>query len=243
MKRLTFTSVVSLLCLFAFGQATEDIMVIEKKDATTLRVNVEDIQRVVFEAVNIIPTGTVNGHEWIDLGLPSGTKWATCNVGASKPEEYGGYYAWGETKTKNEYVTKTYQHYYSQMVYGNIGSDIAGTPYDAATANWGAPWSMPTLEQIQELLNYTSSQRTQQNGVSGQKFTGPNGGTIFLPNAGNRWDDFVDGETSYGLYWSSSLYPDNSNWAYSLYFDMTIVSGHGYYDRIGGLSVRPVLKN
>ena len=68
-------------------------------------------------------------------------------------------------------------------------------------------------------------------------------GVLFLPNAGNRWDDFVDGETSYGLYWSSSLYPDNSNWAYSLYFDMTIVSGHGYYDRIGGLSVRPVLKN
>ena len=179
----------------------------------------------------------------IDLGLPSGTKWACCNVGASKPEEYGGYYAWGETKTKSYYDGETYQYYNSNTGLVNIGSDIAGTSYDAATSNWGAPWRMPTSAQIQELLNNTTSQWTTQNGVYGRKFTGRNGGTVFLPAAGNRWDVYpsLDVEGSLGEYWSSS-FNESLGSAYGLGFD----SGSAYWSnnfRISGFSVRPVRKN
>ena len=109
----------------------------------------------------------------IDLGLPSGTKWACCNVGASKPEDYGSYYAWGETKTKEVYNWDTNQYGYnnddgdySHLV--NIGSDIAGTEYDAATANWKAPWRMPTIDQCRELLDNCTSEWTTQNDVNGR---------------------------------------------------------------------------
>lgn len=176
----------------------------------------------------------------IDLGLPSGTLWACCNVGASKPEEYGGYYAWGETKTKSVYDWSTYQYYNSNTGYVNIGSDIAGTSYDAATANWGAPWQMPTLAQIQELLNNTTSMWTIQNGVDGRIFTGRNGGTVFLPAAGYRRDESLDREVSYGCYWSSSLFDSLSDYAHALYFNSGYV--HGYYRR-DGYTVRPVRKN
>lgn len=193
-----------------------------------------------------------NHPHMIDLGLPSGTLWACCNVGASKPEEYGGYYAWGETKTKSVYNWYTYSYwhdsdgddYVDNNELTNIGSDIAGTSYDAATANWGAPWRMPTKAQIQELLDNTTSGWTTQNGVYGRKFTGSNGGTVFLPAAGHRWDEGLDGEGSGGLYWSSSLVESYPYCAYYLNF----YSGgagwyYGYYGLDDGHSVRPVRKN
>lgn len=180
----------------------------------------------------------------IDLGLPSGTKWACCNVGASKPEDYGSYYAWGETKTKEVYSWDTYQYGYynydgdySHLV--NIGSDIAGTEYDAATANWKAPWRMPTAGQCRELLDNCTSKWTTQNDVNGRKFTGPNGGTIFLPAAGSRWDSDLNDAGSHGDYWSSTLYEGGPNGAYELYFYSGGV-GTYYYYRLYGHSVRPV---
>lgn len=185
-----------------------------------------------------------NHPHMIDLGLPSGTKWACCNVGASAPEEYGNYYAWGETQPKIMYNWSTYQYGYynndgdySHLV--NIGSDIAGTSYDAATAKWGAPWRMPSKAQIHELVNNTTSTWTTEKGVYGRKFTGSNGATVFLPAAGIRWNRDLNVAGSCGLYWSSTLnesYPDN---AYGLYF----YSGNAYwndYSRNGGHSVRPV---
>ena len=180
----------------------------------------------------------------IDLGLPSGTKWACCNVGASAPEQYGGYYAWGETHEKSAYNWDTYQYGYYNYDYDyshlvNIGSDIAGTGYDAATANWGAPWRMPSLAQIQELLNSCSSTWTTQNGVNGRKFTGPNGGTVFLPAAGRRWGGELGYAGSGGYYWSSTLNESDPGRGVDLYFDS------GYADwlsssRYNGQSVRPV---
>ncbi|MBR6187549.1 MAG: hypothetical protein IKQ59_01135 [Prevotella sp.] len=174
----------------------------------------------------------------IDLGLPSGTKWACCNVGASKPEEYGGYYAWGETKTKEVYTGDTYQ-YYQNGSYVNIGSDIAGTEYDAATANWKAPWRMPTIDQCRELLDNCTSEWTTQNDVKGRKFTGPNGGTIFLPAAGHRWYSVLSRAGSYGYFWSSTLYESTPYNAWNLSFYSggvyTYDSGRGY-----GHTVRPV---
>ena len=180
-----------------------------------------------------------NHPHMIDLGLPSGTKWACCNVGASAPEEYGNYYAWGEIQPKNVYNRDTYQ-YYQNGNYVNIGSDIAGTQYDAATANWGAPWRMPSLTQINELLNNCTSTWTTQNGVNGRKFTGPNGGTIFLPAAGSRWFSDLSSAGSYGYYWSSALYESNPYCAYLLVFYSDNAHWNYKYDRFNGHSVRPV---
>ena len=180
-----------------------------------------------------------NHPHMIDLGLPSGTKWACCNVGANAPEEYGGYYAWGETQTKSEYNWDTYKYGSSSKNVMNIGSDIAGTSYDAATVNWGTPWCMPSLTQIMELLNNCTSKWTSVNGVNGRKFTGSNGSNIFLPAAGCLWNPTNAGTS--GFYRSSTLYEDEPGRAYGLVVLTHIVSWfHGDFYRSDGLSVRPV---
>ena len=175
----------------------------------------------------------------IDLGLPSGTKWACCNIGASSPEGYGGYYAWGETEEKSVYNADTYKYYNENTGFVNIGSDIAGTSYDVAHVKWGGSWRMPTTGQQQELLNKCSSEWTSENGVSGRRFTGPNGASVFLPAAGFRWygDLYYVGRN--GPYWSSSLYPSSDDCAYDLYFDSGL-PGWSYGNRPIGHSVRAV---
>lgn len=189
-----------------------------------------------------------NHPHMIDLGLPSGTKWACCNVGATTPEGYGNYYAWGETSPKSFYGYENYA-FFNGYNGDNLNpfttlGDIAGTQYDAATANWGAPWRMPSLAQIQELLNNCSDEWTAQNGVKGRKFTGPNGGTIFLPAAGYRWYGELGAAGAWGIYWSSSSASSYWNGAYRLYFDSECAFWHDDdNDRHYGPSVRPVLRN
>ena len=179
----------------------------------------------------------------IDLGLSSGTKWACCNVGAQKPEDYGGYFAWGETSEKTRYYWDTYTHCDgSSSTFHDIGKDIAGTQYDAATANWGSPWVMPNLEQMEELRNSSTSEWTTENGVNGQRFTGPNGASIFLPASGRRWYDDLSYAGSDGYYWSSTLDESGTDYAYGLYFSSGYVNTYGYY-RYRGQGVRPVRKN
>lgn len=179
----------------------------------------------------------------IDLGLPSGTKWACCNVDANSPEDYGGLYAWGETSTKSEYSKKNYK--YSDATgtqFCPIGTNICGTQYDVAHEKWGGSWQMPTLEQIKELLDQCNKGKwATQNGVKGRKFIGPNGSSIFLPFAGYRWEDGLDDIGLFGYYWSStqnSLYSDD---AFSLYLDFGSACNNFYY-RSHGQSVRPVYK-
>lgn len=176
----------------------------------------------------------------IDLGLPSGTKWACCNIGASAPEGYGGYYAWGETTEKTSYTWDNSAFYDSSSGHFiSLGSDIAGTSYDVAHTQWGGAWVMPSLEQQKELMRYCTQEWTTVNGVNGILVTGPNGGQIFLPAGGYRWDDDFYCAGSDGYYWSSSQYPDDSDGAYFLYF----YSGDWrwyYYYRGYGLSVRAV---
>jgi len=192
-------------------------------------------------------TGTVNytscpdnNHPHaIDLGLPSGTKWACCNVGATKPEGYGDYYAWGETETKSVYSWDTYKYGRSSKDVDNIGADIAGTKYDVAHVKWGGGWRMPTLEQIKELMANTTHEWTRLNGVAGRLFTGKNGGTVFLPAAGDRWRGEFYGVGHWGIYWSSTPYDEN--YACYLYF----YSDNAYWDyfnyfRNFGVIVRPV---
>ena len=133
--------------------------------------------------------------EAIDLGLPSGTKWASWTVGASKPEEYGDYYAWGETETKEEYTKENYAFYQNgsyqtaigniRMIYGTSNYDISKTEYDVAYVKWGENWRMPTLSESQELSLYCTWEETTINNVKVNKVTGPNGKYIYLPFAGS----------------------------------------------------------
>ena len=199
----------------------------------------------------------IDGHEYVDLGLPSGTKWATCNVGASSPEEYGDHFAWGETTPKYYYDWSTYKwcngssttmtKYCTQSEYGYNGFTDNLTELqpedDAATANWGSGWQMPSIVQIQELFNssYTTTEWTQVNGVNGRKITSKsNGNSIFLPAAGTLPNDRLYNVGSGGDYWSSSLYPGGDNFAYVLLFSSGYWKWDVPYNRYSGRSVRAV---
>lgn len=192
-------------------------------------VGINDLVTKAIATINSRKQAAANGHEYVDLGLPSGLLWATCNVGASKPEDYGNHYAWGETSTKSSYTES------NSKTYGESMGDIAGnSSYDAATANWGGNWRMPTKTEMQELIANCTWKWTTQNGVTGYKVTGPNGNSIFLPAVGSR-----DG--SYGLYWSSTPYKSDADRAYDLYFYSSVHHMYnGHRDR--GLCIRPVLE-
>lgn len=177
-------------------------------------------------------SGTINGHEYVDLGLS--VKWATCNVGANKPEDYGDYFAWGETSTKSTYYQSNSKTYGKQM------NDIIGnSQYDAARANWGGTWRLPTKAELEELKNKCTWRWTTQNGVKGYKVTGPNGNSIFLPAAGGRDGSSLNYAGEDGYYWSSSPYESYSYYAFSLYFSSGYQSV-GWDYRYYGLSVRSV---
>jgi hypothetical protein len=183
------------------------------------------------------PTGYHVGHGWVDLGLPSGLKWATCNVGASTPGAYGNYYAWGETSTKSNYG------YGNSASYGKSWSDIGGnSSRDAARANWGGRWRMPTKAEFEALKDNCTWTWTTQNGNRGYKVTGPNGNSIFLPAAGSRGGDtlYYDGEDGY--YWSSTPYERGTDRAFLLSFGKRS-RGVSMFGLISGRSVRPVLEN
>ena len=185
-----------------------------------------------------------NGHEYVDLGLS--VKWATCNVGANSPEEYGDYFAWGETSTKETYdydncptsrlsISELQSQGYIDSE-GNLTSQ-----YDAATANWGGDWRMPTYGELNELRNRCTWTWMTQNGVYGCKVGGPNGNSIFLPAAGCRDRSALFSAGSGGYYWSSAPYKSNSCNAYRLCF-VSYDRYVDYYNCFFGFSVRPVLE-
>lgn len=158
----------------------------------------------------------VDEHQYVDLGLPSGTLWATCNVGATKPEEYGDYFAWGETELKQVFdwsnykwcngTTDTFTKYCDNAYYGLVDNKMELEPEDdAAYMNWGPEWRMPNLNQIGELCNNCSIQWTMRNDVNGWLFTGPNENTLFLPATGYRWNSSLITGGSRGYFWSISL--------------------------------------
>ena len=166
-------------------------------------------------------------HEWVDLGLPSGTLWATCNVGANAPEEYGDHFAWGETEPKNFYDWSNYTwcngsqyrltKYCTENRYGLVdGKTELDFEDDAAWVNWGPSWRTPSHSQQEELHTYCYGQKTTRNGVEGFLLTGPNGNSIFIPNAGQF--SYYDTEYLDGAYWSRTLFPYSSGSAYYLYF-------------------------
>ena len=197
-------------------------------------------------------SGTLNGYDYVDLGLPSGTMWATCNVGANTPESYGDYYAWGETQPKTTYDWNNYiwsngngrqlTKYCSKADYGYYGFSDNLTNLlpsdDAATAKWGYGWRTPTKEEWDELCQSTSQNWIIRNGVDGWLFIANNGNSIFMPAAGYRLNEDLFDAGGYGGYWSSTLdtsYPLNA-WDFSF--------GSGLYENIlnrrNGRSIRAV---
>ena len=200
--------------------------------------------------------------EAIDLGLPSGLKWATFNVGATKPEEYGNYFAWGETEPKTDYGWSTYYYelgtdfhgpfskYVTNSSYGTVDNNTVLNPEeDAATVNWGGNWRMPTYDDWYELMNNCSCIWTGNyngTGVTGRIVTsnvyGYTDKSIFLPSAGSRHDTDLGGAGSGGAYWSSSLYTDGPYRALFVVFRSNFVQRSSNY-RCYGQSIRPVFDN
>src|SRR5574344_81249 len=194
-------------------------------------------------------TGVSNGHEWIDLGLPSGIMWATCNIGASKPEEFGDYYAWGETTTKSNYSDSTSLWWgeglaslkdkgvirYYKSYDGTLTSE-----YDAACKKWGGKWRMPNLFEYLELVDHCKMTWATVNGVVGCILKGPNGNSIFFPSAGERIGSSLSDADSRGGYWCSTASEsivqnfNFRNWDNSFYY--SFVGEYMYY----GLCIRPI---
>lgn len=204
---------------------------------------------------SIIEGDCLEGHGYVDLGLPSGTLWATCNVGADSPEELGDYFSWGETLPKEVYDWKSYQ-------YGNAFDDrFEMTKYctlsdwgldgfvdslsvlelgdDAARANWGDCWRMPTKEELEELYQQTTWTWTEHDGVKGRLMTGPNGNSIFFPASGF----YLNNEViclGLGIYWSNTLHTGCPERGWSLHFDFENCHVCGTYERCRGQVVRAV---
>lgn len=196
-----------------------------------------------------------NEHAFVDLGLPSGLLWATCNVGASSPEEYGDYFAWGETTPKKKYEWENYRHcngdynkrtkYCNDAELGENGftDDLTELEScdDAATVNWGSNWRMPTKSEMEELKNNCSIAWTTRNGVNGLIVTGTNGHSIFLPAAGYCNAERIIDAGSDGNYWTCSLEVGHKGFRYPWY--LYFVSSNNrlqHYSPCHGRSVRPV---
>ena len=187
-------------------------------------------------------SSTVTSGDAIDLGLS--VKWASCNVGADSPEEYGDYFAWGETDTKSDYYQSNSATYWLSIrelkSNGIIESNGNLTPaYDAATVNLGSDWRMPTKAEQDELRTECDWEWTKMNGVNGYKVTGPNGNSIFLPAAGYRSSTSLYDAGTYGYYWSATHPSDVTGGAYYLYFYSGYykLESHSIYK---GRTVRPV---
>ncbi|MBE6332934.1 MAG: hypothetical protein E7070_11690 [Bacteroidales bacterium] len=227
-------------------------------------------------SINVVANGwtdegiDANDHGYVDLGLPSGTLWATCNVGASEPEEYGDYFAWAETEihytvsdadttwltgyssgyswTGYKYCqgsNSTMTKYCDNVSYGTVADNklVLEAEDDAATANWGGSWRMPTKAEWQELNDNTTSEWITQNGIDGRIFTAPNGNSIFLPAAGYRFTTSLLWEGTSGYYWSSSLQENRPYRAMLMLFDAEEVDPGNSMSRYDGLSIRPVMSH
>lgn len=213
--------------------------------AQTVNVHFKNGQTIQYPSDNVdyvdfstkAPDPTVSAGAVVDLGLS--VYWCSCNVGAESPEEYGDYYAWGETKPKSSYSQNNYSYYDKDKAqYINIGDDIAGTEYDAATVNLGSDWRMPSKTEMEELVSKCEWEWTQINGINGYKVTGPNSNSIFLPAAG--WYLTNIANVNKDLYYiGSDCYGLVSNGANTA---RASVLNHESF-KFRGYSIRPVTKN
>lgn len=197
--------------------------------------------------------GDLNGHEYLDLALPSGTKWATCNIGATSPTGYGDYYAWGETSTKNNYEWSNYRYCNGDYMsltkyccnsyngYDGIADNISilEPSDDAATVNWGAGWRTPTKAEIQELKDNCTVVPETRSGVKGWRYIAKNANEIFIPLAGYKQEYALLKSGSEGYYWTSCVGTDYSYYSWVIEMNELLVSDNAY-DRAYGFTIRPV---
>lgn len=258
----TLTLIASLLLTVAAEAQTVNI---HMTDGTVINYPSANVSYIDFTVKNDPePSTAPEGVVAVDLGLPSGTKWANMNVGATKPEEFGLYFAWGETTGYTSDITDGRSFNWESYKWCN-GSQDSMTKYctkrsygtedkkttleladDAVHVNWGGSWVMPTIEEIEELIANTTSEWTTVNDVKGRKFTSKtNGNSVFLPAAGYRYDTntYHQGTNGYyyGYYWSASL---NKSYPYAaryLYFGSG-EQNSSYLSRDRGIQVRPVLR-
>lgn len=228
MKKL-FTSILMLALTLAMQAQT---MNVHFKNGTKVEFNSVNVDYVDFTEKPSDPTLTPG--DYVDLGLS--VKWASCNLGASTPAGKGGYYAWGETSTKTKYTKENYAYYKEGSGYTDIGKNISGTQYDAATVNLGKDWRMPTQDEVQELCDKCTFTYGEVDGVKGYYATGKNGNSIFLPRYGYK--SIYNYEEDQGYFWIGTEV--NSNCGYHLWLD----EGKAYWDRLSlkhkGLQIRPV---
>lgn len=215
--------------------------------AQTVNVHFKNGQKIQFPSVNVdyvdfsekAPDPTVSAGAVVDLGLS--VYWCSCNVGAESPEEYGDYYAWGETKPKSSYTEENYSYYNNDTkVYTDIGENISGTEYDAATVNLGSDWRMPTKDEFQELLDKCTWEWTQINGINGYKVTGTNGNSIFIPAAGYS-STYSQNESIY-CYSATKISPETV-WGLRCEGSSTLPIIGYIYSSYYGRSIRPVTSN
>ena len=237
---------------FVMGKAYNINVTIADKDIVTEQYKIEFFvaevkdwgDNIELEATLNKPSrGFENGHEYVDLGLTSGLKWAICNIGANSPEEYGDYFDWGEVEPKTTYDWSPYKYCDDSgfTKYNEEDCKILLDPEDdAATVNWGGAWRMPTIEEMCELFGECICIWTTQNGVSGCRFTGSNGNSIFLPAAGHMDNGGLYNAGSFGHYWSSSLLAPDVAYITNICSDAA--GSGGYFSRGNVLSVRPVCK-
>ncbi len=238
------------------NSVVEPVVVEPTPPSNNATVTHDDNDMPVMEENTAHPTTSIGGHEYVDLGLPSGTLWATCNIGANAPEEYGDYFAWGETDTKSTYDWSTYKYcleikgepmftkYCFQKKWGYQKFTDSRTALessdDAATVNWGNYWCMPTRAQFQELKDECTWTWTTKNSKDGYEVKGPSGMTIFLPAAGCRVNESLYDVGFDGSYLSSSLDKDSPLSSSAFYFHSYTVNPDKWRFRDIGYSVRPV---
>lgn len=237
MKKYLFTVVLAATQMVAIAQ--------------TVNVHFKNGQSIEYPSANVdyvdfsekAPDPTVSAGAVVDLGLS--VYWCSCNVGAESPEEYGDYFAWGETKPKNSYTQANYSYYNANTTqYIDIGSDISGTQYDAATANLGSDWRMPTKEEIKELVDKCTWEWTQINGINGYKVTGTNGNSIFIPAAGRMINSTLLNESESFFIYSASVSTIKSAMllAGSSNLSKPYLTDFGF-NKEYGLTIRPVTSN
>lgn len=236
--RYLFTILFILSCAALAAQELPNVLVVHETDGTATQVAVASIDSITFEDADVMlifqPAAAVLSFpiariEWmdfatvpetelyeaVDLGLT--VRWAVFNIGATTPEGYGDFFAWGETTAKDSYSEATYTHY-DAGAYRHIGANICGTQYDAARQAWGGLWRLPTRSEVADLMSKCTWQAETLNGVSGYRVTGTNGQSIFLPAAGYMEGSEQKEQGTGGFYWTGNVNRSMTSAAYNLNF-------------------------
>lgn len=234
---------------FTYSNLNAQGVKIYKNDGTVIEVSYSELDSIITYDVDNIqtPDADITPGQEVDLGLS--VNWGGWNVGAASPEQYGSYYAWGETKARSNYSWPYYNFWYDKNGNGsmdvtevtNIGDNISGTQYDVARQKWGGSWRMPTRTEFEELISKCTWTWCQYKGVNGCKIVGPNGNSIFLPAAGGYSETTNRYKDVFGTYWSASMAEgDTLDHAWYLSFNDETYGSGGSRNRCLGRTVRPV---